>query len=557
MSAGATAGTGTIENVGVLLVHGMGEQKRLEHLLGSARELASFIAASPRTVRATVTDESGTSGSVIIDVLRRDTVADGAGTEKEMERRVRLHLREAWWADLGISGGLWEQAKFWLWGLGQWAARIVRRGDPSRNTVQLMDMPAFRYQQNPQDEPGFWRQLPSRLLLLLAALLAVLTFFTWSAAKQVVSLLSNRLPEPSLIFMFLGDVKIYERPGGPGKGTLLDPEQPVRATIRRRIVGAMTAMAARTDLDRWYMLAHSLGTIPAFNALQETELALPNYLSEAEWNALPDGFKTDAPFKPDGATPSTDRMMPRRPVWLGTNDGISRLKLFERFAGLVTYGSPLDKFAALWPRVVPLNKQKAVFPGRCEWVNLYDRTDPVAAKLDAFGTPPDPAANGGKPIELAPQNFPCRASLVFGLSHIRYFRPRPPGPKNMPAAIAEALVEGAGARLADAALGAAVSRGEAWLRLAAALVQVALLGAALTAAAAALLLAIGKALPDRATAAVKWLVGGLSPDLLAMLQAGGRTALTASAGVVLALAVAAILASGLARLLTEGSGRHG
>jgi hypothetical protein len=232
----------TIDDIGLLLVHGMGEQKKLEHLRGTARELASFVGAAPGLVRLSVVDESETHGTILLDAVRKAT--DGSLL------RTRLHLHEVWWADLGISGGLWEQAKFWLWGLGQWAARTVRTGTPSLNTEKLMAMPRFRFQKDSKDPPGFLRQLPSRLLLIGAALLAFLTFFTWSAAKRIVSLLSSRLPEPSLIFMFLGDVKIYERPAGPGKGTLIDPDKPIRTTIRRRMVSGMTAMAARSDLDR-------------------------------------------------------------------------------------------------------------------------------------------------------------------------------------------------------------------------------------------------------------------------------------------------------------------
>lgn len=536
------------EEVGLLLVHGMGEQKEQEHLLGTAKELASFIAATRGVAGLSIVDDRDGSGSVIVDAIRE---RDGAVT------RTRLHLKEVWWADLGIRGGLWEQAKFWLWGLGQWAARTIRKGDRTRNTEKLMAMPRFGYQRDPNDPPGALRELPSRLLLIGAALLAILTFFTWSAAKQVVSLLSRQIPEPSLIFMFLGDVKIYERPGGPGKGTILDPDQPVRTTIRRRMVSAMTAMAARTDLDRWYVFAHSLGTIPAFNALQETELALPNYLTEAEWDALPPQLKTRDPFKPSGTAPSTDRMMPRRPAWLDNRDGISRPRLFERFAGFVTYGSPLDKFAALWPRVVPLNRQAEVFPKTSEWVNLYDPTDPVAASLDAFAPPKNSGGAERGRIALVPQNFASRASPFFGLSHIRYFRPRAPSPNSMPAALAEALLGGRDARMSVAASWAAMSAAEAGIRMILALLQVLLLLTALTAAAAGLLLAVGKALPDRAAAWVKQLVSSLSPELLAVLQAGGREAWIASGFIVLILSLSAILVAGLARFATEGSGRHG
>ena len=527
------------EEIGILLVHGMGEQKQYDHLDSSARELASFVAGAPGLVRYSIVSRSADSPSITLDASFHGG------------RRVRLHLHEVWWADLGIRGGIAEQVKFWLWGLGQWAAEVVRKGDPTRNTAQMMAMPRFGYQASSMDRPGFLRELPSRLLLFGAALLAILTFFTWSAAKQVVALLSKKLPEPSLIFLFLGDVKIYERPGGPGKGTLFDPDMPMRATIRRRMVSAMTGMAAR-PYDRWYVFAHSLGTIPAFNALQEMELTLPNYLSEAEWQALPERFKTQAPFTPAGAKPSTDRMMPRRPPWLGPKDGISRTALFKRFAGFVTYGSPLDKFAALWPRVVPLNRQAAVFPKTCEWVNLHDPTDPVAARLDAFAPPLEQADEETEECKpLVPHNFGCRSSLAFGLSHIRYFRPRRRNPKVMPLAIARALVSGGATTLSGAAREAELSSPESWARMLLAVVQVAALALSLSAAAAVLLIAVGKALPDRAVAVVKAAMRAVSPELLAMLEQGGRAAFCASLFIVLALALAAIVLAGAARIIAD------
>jgi hypothetical protein len=530
------------EDLGVLLVHGMGEQKPFEHLRITARQMASFVAAAPGLVRLSVSDEVATSGKITLDATFR---RDGG------DERVRLHLHEAWWADLGISGGVLEHVKFWLWGLGQWAAQAVRTGDKTRNTEQLMAVPRFGRQESTMDEPGLLHHLPARILLAGAALLATLTFFTWSAAKQLISLLARRLPEPSLIFLFLGDVKIFERPGAPGKGSLLDPDMPMRATIRRRVVREVVAMASRR-YDRWYMFAHSLGTVPAYNALQETELALPNYLSKADWERLSARFKTRSPFAPAGAHPTTERMMPRRPPWLDDADGIDRHRLFEHFAGFVTYGSPLDKFAALWPRVVPLNLQTAVFPMGSEWVNLHDPTDPVAARLDAFKVPETPADSEVRHgTALVPKNFACRASLIFGVAHVRYFRPRRRNSKSMPAAIVEALISGERLTLSSAARRAAISQGEAWARVLLATVELALLGAALTVAAAALLIAIGKALPARFSEPAEQAIAAISPDLLAMLQAGGRDALAAASVVVLAVATAMIVAAGLLRLILD------
>ena len=474
------------EEIGLLVVHGMGEQKQLYHLRDTARELASFVAAAPNVARFNLIDEChAAEPRIVLDALI------GRGTH---QRRVRLNLYEVWWADLGIQGGFVEQVRFWLWGLGQWAAEAIREGRKISNTKELMSMPRFSYQAEPEDRPSFRYRWPTHLMLAGAAVLAFLTFFTWSAAKQLVTLLSSRLPNPSLIFLFLGDVMIYQRHGRPGKGSLEDPDLPDRVTIRRRMVRGVTGMA-KQPYDRWYILAHSLGCLPAFNALQETELALPNYLSEAEWLALPAALKTNSPFKPEGAKPTTKTMMPPRPAWLGERDGISRRALFDRFAGFVTYGSPLDKFAALWPRIVCLNKQSAVFPMDCEWVNLHEATDPVAAKLDAFAPPKDQAdthVTDRKP--LAPINCACRSSWLFGLSHIRYLKPRPRGTHVMAAAITDALLGPCAGTLAKSARNAAISSSESWLRTTAAIGQVLLLFGGLLIAAALLWMRIGELL---------------------------------------------------------------
>jgi hypothetical protein len=41
----------------------------------------------------------------------------------------------------------------------------------------------------------------------------------------------------------------------------------------------------------------------------------------------------------------------------------------ENFKGVLTYGSPLEKFAAIWPAHVPVNKTEPHFPAASEWIN--------------------------------------------------------------------------------------------------------------------------------------------------------------------------------------------
>ncbi len=472
------------EEIGILAVHGIGEQNELYHLKETARELAAHIARAPAVVRLSVSDETTAKEPRIVINL---TIKDRPGSPA---RQLRLNLHEVWWADLGIRGGFLAQLRFWFWGLGQWGAEAVREGKHRSNTQKLMLMPFFPYQRSREERPPFLRRLPYHLLLFGAAMLAFLTFFTWSAAKRLIKFFSGRLPDASLIFRFLGDVMIYERPARTGHSTMEDPELPIRTTIRRRMARGVTDMAAR-PYDRWYILAHSLGCVAAFNVLQETELALPNYLDEAEWKALPASLKTSTPFVAQGQTPTTDNMMPRRPPWLAKRDGISRVALFQNFRGLVTYGCPLDKFAALWPRIVCLNKQTAVFQNGCEWVNLHEPTDPVAARLDAFAAPaPDPAETPGNLVALAPRNFACRALWVFLLSHIYYFSPRRRRARFMGAAITDALLSPDRLTLSEAAERARLSPGRERLRLVLAIIQVVGLFAALLLAAGYLLILI-------------------------------------------------------------------
>jgi hypothetical protein len=468
-----------IEEIGLLLVHGIGEQKRLEHLRQTAKDLESAVASKPGVVRLAVQDNSAASAPQDPSITIDATIQDG-----KAPRRVRLHLHEVWWADLGFVGGFFSQFRFWIWGLGQWGAEVVTAGSARSNTSTQMVNPGV-------PDRGFdsrpVSRLPQHLLLFVAAMLALVTFFTWYWAKRLVGFFKNRLPNPDLITLYLGDVMVYQAAGGPGRGTIEDPDMPVRTTIRRRMVRGMTTMA-RNKYDRWYILAHSLGTIPAFNMLQELEVTLPNYLTQQEWKDLPANLKTKDPFEAGETRASRDHMMPMRPPWLTDADGISRLALFERFAGLVTYGSPLDKFAAMWPRIVPLNRQTRAFQEKCEWLNLYDPMDPVGARLDSFAAPgPDPNEPKSDRKALAPDNVACRALCVFLLSHIYYLTPWRARKKAMVAAITDALVSNGELSLKESAGNLAINPVLMWLRYGFRALQVGLLVLILFAAASYLL----------------------------------------------------------------------
>ena len=136
------------------------------------------------------------------------------------------------------------------------------------------------------------------------------------------------------------------------------------------------------------------------------------------------GTRAGAARENDDELLSTKEMLPARPVWLGEKDVIYRDRLFATFRGLFTYGSPLDKFAAIWPPRVPINKKEVGLVlgaggKRREWIYVYDPTDPVAAKLDAFGTPKGIGPNVLEPITRPTQRIGCCCTAIW-----QYFRPR-------------------------------------------------------------------------------------------------------------------------------------
>ena len=133
------------------------------------------------------------------------------------------------------------------------------------------------------------------------------------------------------------------------------------------------------------MLAHSQGTVVAFNGLMETCYSWPGYLDEARWDKLK-GQGLAGPMR-TGVSPPSPPFLPRRPSWASDRDIAYRSRIFRRFRGLLTYGSPLQKFAGLWPALVPISREPA-FPEEAQWINILDPLDPVSGKLDAFKAQP-------------------------------------------------------------------------------------------------------------------------------------------------------------------------
>ncbi|MBX9886026.1 MAG: hypothetical protein K2X68_13755 [Novosphingobium sp.] len=397
-------GGGQKETVGLLFVHGIGQQKRFDHLTGSVSEIAELLRRDGHTTCAVIDRTAGWQGAV-----GEPTATGVAPVTLQVERGGRqttFECHEVYWADLGARDGIVDTIRFWLWGLGQWAAPVYRDLDAAQLTKGIKDAAGHNLNRQasqlarlPRSVAGnFHKEISARIQLALAGLAALLTLASWTLVKRIGGALFQSAPSPSLLVQYIGDVRTYEEGARPGDTALSDPGYPRRVGIRRRMVSQMVAMgdrAAKHDYDRWYVLGHSLGSVVAYNGLTEIGHTLPNYLGQDQWRRLHRSLKRDpgCRLRDEAEVPL---MMPARPPWLAHEDVINRPELFARLSGILTYGSPLNKFAGLWPRIVATATDrkdpntghatiKNVFPKACRWINLHAPQDPVAGNLDSFG----------------------------------------------------------------------------------------------------------------------------------------------------------------------------
>ena len=400
---------GTSEHIGVVLVHGIGEQRRFEHLSKETRNLIAVLRTNPDvSIRV---EAVATWGSEVLSDNETWHAKDGAPVRIEIRytngpnqgKCQSLHIHEVWWADLDNKATLWNNVKFWFWGLGMWGAKRFTRAR----------RPAAKSEMRAPVLPG---HTIAHAIVLRVLLFGVATIFLLSAITiDVLSFLGRwlrfiPLGAGSTIYRFMGDIKLYQDRGRDQEGSLTDIGMPPRVAIRRRMVNEQIS-AFSQEYDRWYVLAHSLGSVIAFNGLMETAHALPNYLGHSDWCNL--HSKDILGQRSNESNACVEQMWPARPFWINDDNAtIDRRKLFSKLRGLVTYGSPLEKYAYLWPQIVNINKDNTVFADNFEWINIFDHNDPVAEKIHAFSN----SFGDGHTTK----NYAYRASRILLRSHTRY-----------------------------------------------------------------------------------------------------------------------------------------
>jgi hypothetical protein len=427
------------ERIGTIFVHGIGDHRRFEHVDAAIRPLidavrlrtpapdatVEIVGSGAATLRAEQDTWTGQPGAPLRAIVRQPN-----GKQQE------LLFHEVWWADVNEPYTLKKEIKFWLWGLSIWS--LPNKLNNTLSGSSVMQMPRF---------PGGLSKLQMGIARL--QLFAVSNVFLVGAYSiGVLVFLARRLlglHPPDLVRVFVNyvsAVKLYNQTKRSDGGFIDAYREPPRVSIRRRMIRTIVDVALQ-NYDRWYVVAHSLGSVVAYNGMMENGRALANYLDEPRWQDLV-AKGLAGRRRPHDPPPAPGDMLPRRPVWLADDDMVYRDELFKGFRGLLTYGSPLDKFATLWPARVPINVGEAAFTSATEWINIYDPTDPVGASLDAFDT----VTLASRPV-IQPRNLAYKAHWLLLYSHLCYLRiarhrlkakakGTSPGPRNQ---LSDALVD--------------------------------------------------------------------------------------------------------------------
>ncbi|MEM8779648.1 MAG: hypothetical protein AAGF26_12400 [Cyanobacteria bacterium P01_G01_bin.49] len=394
--------------VGILVVHGIGEQGKFETLEEIVRDLATALNADKTLRVRIVVNEKGTGAYAACQQTWQADDRETAIIEvRDQENQVtQLAFSEVWWADLGEPVSLQTELTFWAWGLSLWSRKQYNFPTSDHH----MKSPHNINGEKPKI--GFFARFSFFWVsLVISLVLPVLSFLSVILRKVLGFDL-----RPDILVQYLGDIKLYQQGKRQGKGPLVDLGKPPRASIRRRMLTELVQMSLR-NYDRWYILSHSLGTIVAFNGLMEPEADLANYLSEKLWNKWQNFSQKKA--QTGLSSKEIETMFISRPAWLASNDIVARSDLFKNLYGMVTYGSPLSKFGVVWPGIVPINTDTTVFNSKFEWLNVYDPTDPVAGKTALFNfetiRDKDKNENRQQPREIA-----YKAEGIHLLSHVKY-----------------------------------------------------------------------------------------------------------------------------------------
>jgi len=118
-----------VERVGVILVYGIGERRRFQHLDWQLRDLIRALDGLEKQHLVTQVSVDISSSGAAAFHAEQDSWTAGPRASVDivvrhcvhgMLRETRLLVHEVWSADVNEPYSLAKQFRFWLWGVSVW-----------------------------------------------------------------------------------------------------------------------------------------------------------------------------------------------------------------------------------------------------------------------------------------------------------------------------------------------------------------------------------------------------------------------------------------------------
>lgn len=375
--------------IGIICVHGIGEQPRCKHSDAVARDLVKILSSHYGSDAVSVQTSPG---------VNRGTVR--ADTTIFLKRRSILYeidLIECWWRDLGERHGFKRIIRFWSWAITLWSSRRLSE-EASLGRV------------NPDACKGkgkLVRIFYTRLIIYLYSVL----FFVLILPAHFFLNIASALPFLARInifataYSYLSSVKLYVESKNDTVDDVVDLLVPKRVRIQSRLNALITKVGS-ADYNSWILLAHSLGSVIALKSIMEDGAAYANSLTADEFNNIDPRFlrnRSNSDVDYIDKTPSKN--------WVPEDVSLNLDLLYDTFGGLITYGSPLHMFSKMWPSIIEINNKREF--GSFSWVNISNTLDPIAGDIDFL----DPERDK---IDL--HNFSFDSGFSIHKSHNNYFK---------------------------------------------------------------------------------------------------------------------------------------
>ena len=201
-----------IERIGVIFIHGIGEQAAFEHLESGAVELVQALRAKEPGKR--ITASVNTTSDAIYKADRQTWRGEDCApvwidvTDIATGTFQRIELREVWWADLDEEAGWKGFVTFLWWGCTLWARPTYSRPNldsfkaklfTPRNSTDVV--PASNEPDDAPIVPG----ILDRFQLFIYALLFILVLPTWYLLGLILRMMRiSTFPSVRILVQYVG-----------------------------------------------------------------------------------------------------------------------------------------------------------------------------------------------------------------------------------------------------------------------------------------------------------------------------------------------------------------